>query len=151
MPRPGGRDPLRPGAVAWFWEGTFACAARSSSGAGGWPGHFFYGHEGIELVWRIWDLGYVTWYAPDIVVNHPSTAPTRHDVYYRMNARNRVWVARRNLPWPLVGGLPAQLVLLTLLRFRSVRRCGSGSPASVRVSGRARASGARSRGGRSGG
>jgi GT2 family glycosyltransferase len=119
VPRPGGGDPLRPGAVTWVWEGTFAIRREAFERAGGWPGHFFYGHEGIELMWRVWDLGYVGWYAPDIVVNHPATSPTRHDVYYRMNARNRVWVARRNLPWPLVGPHLAVWILVTLLRVRS--------------------------------
>ena len=33
---------------------------------------------------------------------HPTTPPARHAVYYRMIARNRVWLARRNLPLPLV-------------------------------------------------
>jgi GT2 family glycosyltransferase len=121
VPRPGGRDPLRPGAVAWVWEGTFAIRRAAFDGAGGWPGHFFYGHEGIELIWRVWDQGYVGWYAPDVVVNHPATSPTRHAVYYRMNARNRVWVARRNLPWVLVPAYLLTWVLATVVRLRSSR------------------------------
>jgi GT2 family glycosyltransferase len=119
VPRPGGRDPLRPGVVAWVWEGTFAVRRDAFEGAGGWPGHFFYGHEGIELIWRVWDQGFVGWYAPEIVVNHPATSPTRHAVYWRMNARNRVWVARRNLPWPLVPPYLLTWVLVTLARVRS--------------------------------
>ena len=98
VPRPGGRDPLRPGRVGWLWEGTFVIRRHLFEQAGGWPGHFWYGHEGIELAWRVWDAGSTTWYAPDVVINHPATSPTRHDTYYRLNARNRVWVARRNLP-----------------------------------------------------
>ncbi len=121
VPRPGGRDPLRPGAVGWFWEGTFVVRREAFERAGGWPGHFWYGHEGVELAWRIWDLGYVTWYAPDVVTNHPSLPPTKHDVYYRMNARNRVWVARRNLPWLLAVVYLVNWSILTVLRFRSVR------------------------------
>ena len=119
VPRPGARDPLRPGVVAWVWEGTFAVRRDAFEGAGGWPGHFFYGHEGIELIWRVWDQGFVGWYAPDVVVNHPATSPTRHAVYWRMNARNRVWVARRNLPWPLVPPYLLTWVLVTLARVRS--------------------------------
>jgi GT2 family glycosyltransferase len=121
VPRPGGRDPERPGVVAWVWEGTFAIRRDVFERAGGWPGHFFYGHEGIELIWRAWDQGYVGWYAPDIVVNHPATSPTRHAVYYRLNARNRVWVARRNLPWPLVVPYLLAWTGLTVLRLRSPR------------------------------
>ena len=68
---------------------------------GGWPGHFWYGHEGIDLACRLCGRGLAPGYAPDIVVNHPATSPTRHAIFYRMNARNRVWVARRNLPHPV--------------------------------------------------
>lgn len=122
VPRPGGRDPLRPGVVTWVWEGTFAVRRDVFERAGGWPGHFFYGHEGIDLLWRMWDLGYVGWYAPDIVVNHPATSPTRHEVYYRLNARNRVWVARRNLPWPLAVAYLFAWTVLTVVRIRSPRK-----------------------------
>ncbi|HYJ77746.1 MAG TPA: glycosyltransferase family 2 protein, partial [Actinomycetes bacterium] len=62
-----------------------------------------------------------TWYAPDVVTNHPSLPPTKHDVYYRMNARNRVWVARRNLPRLLAVVYLLNWSILTVLRFRSVR------------------------------
>ena len=36
------------------------------------------------------------------MAHHPAVDPTRHDDYYRLNARNRVWLAKRNLPWVLV-------------------------------------------------
>jgi GT2 family glycosyltransferase len=119
VPRPGGGDPLRPGVVTWVWEGTFVIRRSVFEAAGGWPGHFFYGHEGIELMWRVWDAGYVGWYAPDIVMNHPATSPTRHAQFWRMNARNRAWVARRNLPVPLVPLYLLTWTLVTLLRIRS--------------------------------
>jgi len=122
VPRPGGGDPLRPGVVTWVWEGTFAIRRELFERVGGWPGHFFYGHEGIDLMWKVWDEGYVGWYAPDIVVNHPATSPTRHQVYYRLNARNRVWVARRNLPWPLVVPYLLAWTVLTVARVRSPRK-----------------------------
>ncbi|MGZ4590042.1 MAG: glycosyltransferase family 2 protein [Actinomycetes bacterium] len=125
VPRLGGRDPLRPGVVAWIWEGTFVIRRDVFERVGGWPGHFFYAHEGIDLMWKVWDAGYVGWYAPDIVMNHPATSPTRHAAYYRMNARNRVWVALRNLPAPLV---PAYLLVWTLLTVARVR-----SPGTLRV------------------
>jgi hypothetical protein len=54
-------------------------------------------------------------YRSDLVLHHPATSPARHAVYHRMVARNRVWLARRNLPlpvgllyvlsWVLVGGV----------------------------------------------
>jgi GT2 family glycosyltransferase len=122
VPRPGGRGPLRPGVVGWVWEGTFAIRREAFERVGGWPGHFFYGHESIDLVWRLWDEGWVAWYAPDVVVNHPATSPARHDVYYFNNARNRVWVARRNLPWPLAAVYLAIWTGVTVLRVRSPGR-----------------------------
>lgn len=67
----------------------------------GWPDPFFYAHEGIELAWRVWDLGYRVEYHGDLEVGHPVVDPARHKEYFRLNARNRVWLARRCLPWPL--------------------------------------------------
>ncbi|ATZ29168.1 hypothetical protein SLAV_37015 [Streptomyces lavendulae subsp. lavendulae] len=75
-------------------------------------------HEGVELAWRLWDLGCHGRYVPDIVVHHPATDPARHDTFYRLNARNRVWVARRNLPGPLVPFNLATWSLITLWRIR---------------------------------
>ena len=83
---------------------------------GGWPAEFFYAHEGIDVVWRVWDEGFVPWYAADLIVNHPVIDPARHDVYYRMNARNRVWLARRNLPVVLEPFYVGTWVGLTLAR-----------------------------------
>ena len=85
--------------------------------AGGWGDEFFYAHEGIELAWRVWDQGKVAWYAGDLVAEHPVVHPTRHTDYYRLNARNRVWLARRNLPLPLVPVYVASWTAVTLLRW----------------------------------
>ncbi len=68
---------------------------------GGWAGEFFYAHEGIELAWRVWDQGQRVEYQADLEVAHPVVEATRHAEFYYMNARNRVWLARRNLPWPI--------------------------------------------------
>lgn len=113
-------DPTRGGVVAGVWEGVFAIRRQAFTQAGGWPGDFFYAHEGIELVWRLYDAGWVAHYAPEIFINHPATSPTRHAPYYRMNARNRVWVARRNLPLPLACCYVAVWVGLTLVRIRQI-------------------------------
>jgi hypothetical protein len=47
--------------------------------------------------------------------------PTRHEVFYRYNARNRVWLARRNLPWLLAVCYLVDWVVLTVVRVRSPR------------------------------
>jgi GT2 family glycosyltransferase len=103
------------------WEGVFAIRRQVFERAGGWPGHFFYGHEGIELAWRAWDQGCTGYYAADVVVNHPATSPTRHAEFWRNNARNRVWVARRNLPAPLIPVYLATWLVLTVVRVRRPR------------------------------
>lgn len=59
-------------------------------------------------------------YRSDMVLLHPTTAPSRHAVYHRMVARNRVWLARRNLPAPLVPVYLGVWLLLTLVRRPSV-------------------------------
>lgn len=109
------------GVVAGLWEGVFLIRRAAFDAAGGWPGSFFYGHEGIELLWRVYDCGWHARYVPTVVVHHPATSPTRHAVYYRLNARNRVWVARRNLPLPCAVLHVMLWTLLTVLRVRRFR------------------------------
>jgi GT2 family glycosyltransferase len=86
---------------------------------GGWPEPFFYAHEGIDLAWAVWDAGYRVRYAGDLVVLHPAASPTRHSQLYRLSARNRVWIARRRLPWPLAVGYLLVWTVLTVARSRT--------------------------------
>jgi GT2 family glycosyltransferase len=101
------------------WEGAVVVRRAAFEAAGGWPAPFFYAHEGIELAWRVWDAGFSVRYAGDLAALHPVTSTTRHREFHRLNARNRVWLARRNLPWslalPYVGSWTALQVV------RSVR------------------------------
>lgn len=94
-------DPARSSDVTAVWEGAVAVRRAAFEAAGGWPEAFVRGHEGVELAWRVMDAGYRAAYAGDIAVLHPAyaTAPQPHSVYF--GARNRVWLARRNLPLPL--------------------------------------------------
>lgn len=101
IPRIRKGDPARSSAAFSVWEGAVALPRAVFERAGGWPDRFFYAHEGIELAWRVWDAGYQVRYAGDVVVHHPAIDPHRHAYYLRLNARNRVWLARRNLPVPL--------------------------------------------------
>ncbi|MFC9185669.1 glycosyltransferase family 2 protein [Streptomyces cyaneofuscatus] len=118
VPRLRASDPARPGVVTVMAEGVVMVRRDAYDRAGGWPGDFFLFHEGVELAWRLWDLGCTGRYVPDIVVHHPATNPARHDTFYRLNARNRVWVARRNLPRLLVPVNLATWCLITLWRIR---------------------------------
>ena len=109
-------DPAQPGPATSLWEGAVAIRRSLFEQIGGWPDPFFYAHEGIEVVWRVWDAGYLPWYAGDLVVHHPVIDPARHAEYYRMNARNRVWLARRNLPAVLEPAYIGTWVAITLAR-----------------------------------
>lgn len=111
---PGTAD--RGGDTVVFWEGVHLERRAAFEQIGGWPGHFFYGHEGIDLAMRMMDAGWRITYAPGIRVHHPALPASRHAVFYRMNARNRVWVARRNLPRPLNWAYVTTWVLITLAR-----------------------------------
>ena len=101
------------------WEGAVVVRRAVFERAGGWPEPFFYAHEGIELAWRVWDAGAEVRYAGDLAVEHPLTVTTRHRDFYRLNARNRIWLAKRNLPW--VFAVPYVLTWTALQVVRSVR------------------------------
>jgi GT2 family glycosyltransferase len=118
VPRLRASDPARAGTVTVMAEGVVMVRRAAFEAAGGWPGHFFLFHEGVDLAWRLWDRGFTGHYAGDVVVNHPATDPARHAAFYRLNARNRVWLALRNLPAPLVPFNLAVWALVTLWRFR---------------------------------
>lgn len=105
-------------------EAAVLMPTRVFEDIGGWGDPYFYAHEGIELAWRVWNAGKTVWYAGDMVVHHPVTSPTRHETYYRLNARNRVWLAKRNLPWVLV---PFYVLSWTGVQLvRSLRNRGAG-------------------------
>ncbi|HLL63526.1 MAG TPA: glycosyltransferase [Propionibacteriaceae bacterium] len=111
-------DPRRSSYATVVWEGAVAMRPEVFERAGGWADEFFYAHEGIDLTWRVWNTGAVAWYAGDIVVHHPANDPARNAMYYRYNARNRVYVARRNLPLPLIPVYLAAWTALTVIRLR---------------------------------
>jgi GT2 family glycosyltransferase len=116
IPRIRKGDPGRSSAVLSVLEGAVVVRRDAFEAADGWAGQFFYAHEGIELAWRVWDQGLRAWYAGDLVAHHPAVAPTRHAEYHRLNARNRVWLARRNLPLPLVPVYVASWTAVQLIR-----------------------------------
>lgn len=105
------------GVVFSCWEGAVVLPRAVFDATGGWADPFFYAHEGIELAWRVWDQDRIAWYAGDLVANHPAIEPTRHAYYYRLNARNRVWLARRNLPAVLVPLYVGSWTGVQLLRW----------------------------------
>ncbi|GII91003.1 glycosyltransferase family 2 protein [Sinosporangium siamense] len=119
VPRLRAGNPERSSPVTTFLGG--ACAIRRSAylQVGGQPEAFFYAHEETDLAWRLLGQGYRIEYDADTVMYHPQVPPTRHAQFYRLNARNRVWLARRNLPWPLAFVYLFDWIVLTLVRERS--------------------------------
>lgn len=118
-------DRTRSSFATTLWEGATSIRRTVFDMVGGWPEEFFYGHEGIDLVWRVWDAGFTCWYAGDLVVHHPVIDPLRHEEFYRMNARNRVWLAKRNLPVVLEPVYVGSWVALTVARVRDRRALGA--------------------------
>ncbi|MYS61754.1 MULTISPECIES: glycosyltransferase family 2 protein [Streptomycetaceae] len=116
VPRLRASDPMRSSRVTTFLGG--ACAVRTAvlRQVGGLPDEFFYAHEETDLAWRALDAGWSIEYRSDLVLEHPATPPSRHAVYHRLVARNRVWLARRNLPAPLVPLYLGTWIALTLAR-----------------------------------
>jgi GT2 family glycosyltransferase len=112
-------DPARSSPAMSTWEGAVAIRRDAFDYAGGWPDPFWYAHEGIELAWRVWDAGYHVRYDGGIEVHHPAIKPTRHAEFYRFQARNRVWLARRNLPVPVGVLYVAAWVVVGGVRLRS--------------------------------
>lgn len=102
VPRLRAGDPGRSSAVTTFLGGAAAVRRSAFDEAGGLPPEFFFAHEETDLAWRLLDRGWDLRYDAGATMCHPATSPARHDLYFRLNARNRVWLARRNLPWPLV-------------------------------------------------
>ena len=117
IPRIRKGDPEQSSAVFSVLEAVIVIPRDVFERAGGWADPFFYAHEGIELAWRVWDQGKRVWYAGDLIAEHPAVSPTRHSYYYRLNARNRVWLARRNLPAVLVPLYVGSWTGIQLLRW----------------------------------
>ncbi|MGW4033935.1 glycosyltransferase family 2 protein [Streptomyces sp. NPDC004838] len=116
VPRLRASDPMRSSRVTTFLGGANAVRTKVLSEVGGLPDAFFYAHEETDLAWRALDAGWMIDYRSDMVLFHPTTPPSRHALYHRLVARNRVWLARRNLPAPLVPLYLGVWLLLTLAR-----------------------------------
>lgn len=98
VPRLGLRGYDAEGPVPTFLGG--ACAIRRTAylAVGGYFGDLFYGHEELDLAWRLQDAGFRILYLAHQRVFHPRTDIARHPRGWWYTGRNRVWVARRNLP-----------------------------------------------------
>ncbi|OLT43414.1 glycosyl transferase [Serinicoccus sp. CNJ-927] len=121
IPRLGARQRHTEADVFSVVEMTVAMRREAFEATGGWPGIFFYAHEGIELAWRVWAAGYRVRYVPSLRTGHPVVDPRRHSDYFFKNARNRVWLARRNLPRPLAVAYVGSWTGIQLVRWAAQR------------------------------
>jgi GT2 family glycosyltransferase len=104
IPRLGSRSAERSGLVTHFVGAACVIRAESFSGVTGFDPRFFYAMEESDLAWRLLDAGWSIWYSADLLVFHPRTAPSRHHGYASLTARNRMWMAWRLLPGPILAG-----------------------------------------------
>lgn len=117
VPRVGSGSADRSGPVATFLGGGCAIRRTAYEAAGGYWAELFYAHEELDLSWRLQDAGFDVRYVAELLVEHPHTPISRHADGWRLTGRNRVLIARRNLPWPVV---PVHtLVWLVLGAFRA--------------------------------
>lgn len=121
VPRARVGDPGIAGPAFACPEGVTLYRRTAWQTVGGFPGNFFHGHECVDVCWRLRDRGWTTWYDASLTVHHPALPATRHSYFLRFNARNRVWVARRNLPLPLVGVYVGIWTVISLIRYRHDR------------------------------
>ncbi|MFC6008207.1 glycosyltransferase family 2 protein [Angustibacter luteus] len=121
VPRLRASDPERSSDVTTFLGGANVMRRAVLDQCGGLPSAFWYGHEETDLAWAALDAGWTIRYDADAVAGHPTTTPARHETYYRLNARNRVWLARRRLPAPLVVAYLGVWTALTVVRVRDLR------------------------------
>jgi len=122
VPRLRDKNPARSSAVFSVLEGSVAVRRDVLDASRGWAGRFRYAHEGVELAWRAWDAGYRVEYRGDLLAHHPLTPRSRHRNHLFHDARNRVWLARRNLPAVLAPFYVLNWGLVTLVRALPVPR-----------------------------
>ena len=102
LPRIGSGTADTPGPVTSFLGGACAIRRDAFERLGGLPGPFFYALEETDFAWRAIDAGWRVEYRPDFRIVHPhGESRLRHPTFHSATARNRVWLARRNLPGPL--------------------------------------------------
>jgi GT2 family glycosyltransferase len=121
VPRLRAGDPGRSSVVTVFLGGASAIRRSAYLEAGGYPDAFFYGHEETDLAWRLMDRGYRLEYDATAQMCHHALPNARYDTFRRRDGRNRVLLARRNLPWVLAAWYLIDWMALTAVRERSLK------------------------------
>jgi GT2 family glycosyltransferase len=104
--------------VTAFPGGGVIIRAAEFAGVGGLCERFTYALEETDLAWRLIDRGHRIAYDPYLRMVHPKTLPSRHADFARLTARNRIWLAHRNLPLPLAILYPLNWLLVSNVRNR---------------------------------
>jgi GT2 family glycosyltransferase len=111
-------DAARSSEVTTFVGAGFAVRKSAYLEAGSLPDAFFFAHEETDLAWQLIERGYRLEYDADAQMCHPPVSNARHDIWYRYDGRNRVLLARRNLPWLFAAVYLLDWTALTVLRER---------------------------------
>ena len=85
---------------------------------GGLCDEFRYALEETDLAWRMIDDGYRVSFDPVLAMVHPRTDIRRHPDAIRLTARNRVWLAHRNLPFIVALLYVVNWTIVTAVRSR---------------------------------
>ncbi|GAA3622074.1 glycosyltransferase family 2 protein [Microlunatus ginsengisoli] len=126
VPRLGGRSATRSGPVTHFIGAACVVRAEVFHTVDGFDPRFFYAMEESDLAWRLLDAGWTIWYSADLTAFHPWTAPSRHPGYVVLTARNRLWMAWRSLPVPVMLGYLATWTLAAIVRGAQPREVFAG-------------------------
>ena len=121
IPRLGSGSAERPGPVTHFVGGASVLRSSAFQQVGGFDPRFFYAMEESDLSWRLLDAGWSIWYSADLKVFHPRTLPSRHRGYAKLTARNRLWMAWRSLPAPMLVAYMAVWTAAAALRGAPVK------------------------------
>lgn len=122
VPRIGSGSAERSGPVATFLGGACAVRWAACERVGGYWADLHYGHEELDLSWRLIDDGQLIEYHADLAVFHPATTISRHEYGWRLTGRNRVLIARRDLPLPIAVIHVAMWAVLGIVRADDLRR-----------------------------
>ena len=102
VPRLGSKSEAISGQTTSFLGGASVARKLAWDQAGGYSADLFYSMEETDLSWRILNAGWKIFYAADLQVAHPRTEPTRHSEAIYLTFRNRIWIAKANLPFSLI-------------------------------------------------
>ncbi len=116
VPRIGAGRPDQARSVTSFLGGSAVIRRTAFEQADGYAGAFRYAMEESDLALRLIDRGWTIHYDGNPAVIHPKTDPSRHPDASEQTMRNRVWLAYRNLPAPLVAGYVANWLAISTVR-----------------------------------